>query len=195
MSSLIIRDLFYTIDDRIILSHVAMDVPEGACVVITGHNGSGKSTLLKLIHQGHPDISKNGRSVMLHQNINDNLFCTLTVFENLKLLGIDDKTVAEELLNRFKSRPSLHTCVAQLSGGERQRLALYMRLLMRPDLLLLDEFTSALDSATSRVLMQEVLDLTRQHNITTIIITHDFDLIQGIGCLHFEMDSGQLHQA
>lgn len=194
MNCLEIKDLSYVIEGRTILSHVAMDVPEGACAVITGHNGSGKSTLLKLIHRGHPNIIKKGRSVMLHQNINDNLFCTLSIFENFKLLGITDKTVVEELLNRFKSRPSLHTCVAQLSGGERQRLALYLRLFMRPDLLLLDEFTSALDTATSRILMQEMLTLTRQHNIATIIITHDFDLIQGIECLHFEMDSGRLNQ-
>lgn len=193
MNGLTIKDLSYTIDDRIILSHVTMDIPKGACVVITGHNGSGKSTLLKLIHQGHPNITKNGRSVMLHQNINDNLFCALTVFENFKLLGMDDKNVVEELLNRFKSRPSLHTCVAQLSGGERQRLALYMRLLMHPDLLLLDEFTSALDTETSHILMQEVLALARQCNITTITVTHDFSLIQGIECLHFEMNGGRLN--
>lgn len=195
MNCLTIKDFSYVIDDRMILKQVTLDVPEGACIVITGHNGSGKSTLLKLIHKGHPDIIKNGRSVMLHQNINDNLFCELTIFENFKLLGIDDKSVVEELLGRFKSCPSRYTCVAKLSGGERQRLALYMRLLMRPDLLLLDEFSSALDTQTSRVLMQEMLTLTRQHKITTIIVTHDFDLIQGLECTHFEMDSGHLCQA
>lgn len=193
MNGLTIKGLSYTIEDRIILRHVTMDIPKGACVVITGHNGSGKSTLLKFIHKGHPNIIKNGRSVMLHQNINDNLFCALTVFENFKLLGMDDKNVVEELLNRFKSRPSLHTCVAELSGGERQRLALYIRLFMSPDLLLLDEFTSALDTETSYILMQEMLALTRQRNITTITVTHDFNLIQGIECLHFEMDGGRLN--
>ena len=189
---LTIKNLSYTIDDRIILSQVSIDVAQGSRIIITGHNGSGKSTLLKLIHKGHPHIIKNEHSVMLHQNINDNLFCDLTVLENFQLLGIKNVAIVEELLARFKSHPSLHTCVARLSGVEHQRLAFYMRLLMRPDLLLLDEFTSALDRKTSHVLMQEMLALTKQHGITAIIITHDTQLIEDPTCKHFEMDSGRL---
>ena len=194
MNSLEIKDLSYVIDNRLILKHVTGTVAKAECVVITGHNGSGKSTLLKLIHEGRPGIIKQGKSVMMHQTINDNLFCGLTILENFNLFGIHDKKVMLELLGRFKSPLTLQTIVSNLSGGERQRLALYMRIFMRPDILLLDEFTSALDPVVSQDLMAETLTITQQRHITALIVTHDIDLIKEKGILytHWDMESGVL---
>lgn len=191
--TLSIYNLSYKIGERIILEHVSAKLPQGSCVMITGHNGSGKSTLLKLIHKGHPNIKKQGVSIMMHQNINDNLFGTLTIADNFHLVGANDTAWIHTMLNRFRSKPSVNTLVGSLSGGERQRLALYMRLWMKPQFLLLDEFTSALDPKSSSELMKEVITMSQDHNITTLIVTHDLDVLKNhSGYVHWEMEHGHL---
>lgn len=193
MITLRIQNLTYKMGERTILDHVSVDVPQGSCVMITGHNGSGKSTLLKLIHAGNPSIIKRGTSVMMHQNMNDNLFGSLTIAENFYLVGARDTGWLNRMLDRFRSRPTLNTCVGDLSGGERQRLALYMRLHMKPQFLLLDEFTSALDPKSSTELMEEVVDISRKENMTIFIVTHDLDVLHDhSGYIHWEMEHGRL---
>lgn len=68
---------------------------------------------------------------------------------------------------------SLHTKVKELSGGQRQSLALIMATMNKPDLLLLDEHTSALDPKTSDIVMQKTKDIVEKHNIPTLMITHN----------------------
>ncbi len=198
MNSISIHNLTHTIEDRTILKNISLSIPKGQCVMITGHNGSGKSTLLKLIQEGHPDIDKAGKSVILHQNINDNLFCGLTILENFQLFCGKRSvnkiySTIQQYLSRFKSKPSPYTTVSRLSGGERQRLALYMRLMMKSDILLLDEFTSALDPETTLLLMDEVIDLTKEQNMTVILVTHDLSLIKSrSGFMRVEIENGKL---
>lgn len=193
MISLRIKSLTHKIGERTILDGVSAEVTQGSCVMITGHNGSGKSTLLKLIHSGHPSIIKHGQSVMMHQNINDNLFGSLTIAENFYLIGARDTIWINSMLDRFRSRPTPHTRVSELSGGERQRLALYMRLCMKPQFLLLDEFTSALDPQSSTELMEEVIRISRDENISILIVTHDLDVLNDhSGYIHWEMEHGRL---
>lgn len=193
MNTLSIKHLSYTLGERKILDNVSTSVSQGSCVMITGHNGSGKSTLLKLIHKGHPKITKRGMSVMMHQNVNDNLFGSLTIAENFYLVGARDTAWTQSMLARFRSRPSPQTRVSDLSGGERQRLALYMRLHLMPQFLLLDEFTSALDPRSSTELMEEVMRISRQENMTIFIVTHDLDVLEDhTGYIHWDMEHGRL---
>lgn len=192
--TLYITNLYHKIGERTILEGISARLTQGSCVMITGHNGSGKSTLLKLIHKGHANITKKGVSVMMHQHINDNLFGALTVEENFHLIGAYDETWIQSMLGRFRSKPSPKTLVANLSGGERQRLALYMRVWMKPQFLLLDEFTSALDPQSSLELMEEVISLSCEHRVTTIIVTHDLDVLKNnTGYIHWEMEHGRLN--
>ena len=164
--------------------------PPGEFVAIIGQSGCGKSTLLSLISgiieptegavlvDGVP-VAGPSRKVgyMLQQ---DYLFEWRTILENA-LLGAEiqgaDMRLAREratqLLTRYGLGQFLHHLPRQLSGGMRQRVALARTLCTEPDVVLLDEPFSALDSQTRIALADEVTEILRREGKTAILVTHD----------------------
>jgi NitT/TauT family transport system ATP-binding protein len=172
------------------LRRISLSVAAGEFVAIIGQSGCGKSTLLSLISgilqptegavliDGKP-VRGPSRKVgyMLQQ---DYLFEWRTILENAvlgaEIQGADmgkARERAAQLLTRYGLGRFLDYLPRQLSGGMRQRVALARTLCTDPDVVLLDEPFSALDSQTRLALADEVADILRRERKTAILVTHD----------------------
>jgi NitT/TauT family transport system ATP-binding protein len=172
------------------LKDISIAVAPGEFVAVIGPSGCGKSTLLSLISglvaptdgavliDGKPITGPNRKvGYMLQQ---DYLFEWRTILENT-LLGAEIQGVAmaqareraTQLLTRYGLGQFLNHLPRQLSGGMRQRVALARTLCTEPDIVLLDEPFSALDSQTRLALADEITEILRREAKTVILITHD----------------------
>ena len=172
------------------LSNISLSIKAGEFVAIIGPSGCGKSTLLSLISgilkptggavllDGRP-VTGPSRKVgyMLQQ---DYLFEWRTILENAvlgaEIQGADMARARERataLLTRYGLGQFLHHRPRQLSGGMRQRVALARTLCTEPDIVLLDEPFSALDSQTRLALGDEIGEILRRERKTAILVTHD----------------------
>jgi NitT/TauT family transport system ATP-binding protein len=172
------------------LKAVSLTVAPGEFVAIIGPSGCGKSTLLSLISgivtPTEGAVLIDGRSVagpsrkvgyMLQQ---DYLFEWRTILENT-VLGAEIQGApmakarerASQLLTHYGLGQFLNHRPRQLSGGMRQRVALARTLCTDPDIVLLDEPFSALDSQTRLALAEEITEILRREAKTVILVTHD----------------------
>jgi putative ABC transport system ATP-binding protein len=181
------------------LKDVRLQIREGSFLAIMGPSGSGKSTLLNII--GCLDIPTKGRILLEGQDISKlsesnlaqvrgrkigfifqqfNLISSLTALENVMLPMIFQSTSdksrrkrAQELLLAvgLADRASHHP--AELSGGEQQRVAIARALANEPKLILADEPTGNLDSATGQKIMDILMKLHREYGKTIVVATHD----------------------
>ncbi len=180
-----------------ILDDVSLDIPTKQMVAIVGPSGSGKSTLLGLIAgldkptggsiildgvdiTGLPEreMTRYRRQKIGYIFQSFHLIPTLTAQENvavpLELNG--DPTArerAEELLVAVGLRDRSGHYPVQLSGGEQQRVAVARAFACRPSILLADEPTGNLDSATGRQVIDLLLGLNRDHGSSLVLVTHD----------------------
>jgi putative ABC transport system ATP-binding protein len=182
-----------------VLGGVSLSVPGGQFVSIIGPSGSGKSTLLNLIAgldvptsgrvlvAGHDlgALSDDGRSDLRLRRIgivfqSFNLLPSFTVEENvrcpLEFAGERDRTAvarARAALTEVKLPESAFgRRPAELSGGEQQRAAIARALVTQPELLLADEPTGNLDSATGQVVLDLLRRLNLEKRLTVILVTH-----------------------
>jgi ABC-type lipoprotein export system ATPase subunit len=181
------------------LNNVSLDVKRGEFVALVGRSGCGKSTLLNLA--GAMDFPTSGQVLLdgvstaslmdagltqlrrekvgfIFQSFQ--LLHTLTVFENVELpLLLAGKTnVREAALERLawvELDDLGHRYPHQLSGGQMQRVAIARALIHSPRLLLADEPTGNLDTATGNLILELLQRLTRQHNTVTIMATHSVE--------------------
>ena len=199
-----------------VLQAVDLNVAHHEVVCLIGASGSGKSTLLRCVNllEGvdagrivvdgtditAPDVDVNRvrrRIGIVFQAFN--LFPHMTVLANITLapkraLGLDAPAAEEralELLERFGLLDKRQEFPDRLSGGQQQRVAIVRALAMRPDLLLLDEVTSALDPE----LVAEVLNLIRElaaGGMTMVIATHEMGFARDIANRVCFLDSGRI---
>jgi putative ABC transport system ATP-binding protein len=180
-----------------ILDDVSLDIPAKQMVAIVGPSGSGKSTLLGLVAgldrptsgsiivdgvdiTGLPesDMTRYRRQKIGYIFQSFHLIPTLTALENvavpLELSGdAAARRRAEELLTAVGLRDRSGHYPVQLSGGEQQRVAVARAFACHPPILLADEPTGNLDSATGRQVIDLLLGLNRDHGSTLVLVTHD----------------------
>lgn len=176
------------------LRGVDLDLVPGEVVVLLGPSGSGKSTLFNIL--GGLDAPTGGELVYRdHDLVNAdddaltryrcehvgfvfqfyNLLPALTARENVALVHdiVDRYLPAEEALQMVGLADRMDHFPAQLSGGEQQRVAIARAVAKRPDILLCDEPTGALDVETGRVVLKALLSVNQTLGTTTAIITHN----------------------
>lgn len=185
--------------DVVALHDATLDVAPGEFLVILGPSGSGKSTLLNLI--GGMDRPTSGRVWHRERELSSlddsqltlyrrdtvgfvfqfyNLVPTLTAYENVLVateLAEHPIDPAEALRMVGLERRAEHF-PAQLSGGEQQRVAIARAIAKRPELLLADEPTGALDLEMSRTVLTLIQNLNREQGLTTVVITHNAAISQ-----------------
>ncbi len=181
------------------LRGIDMDLVEGELVVMLGASGSGKSTLLNIL--GGLDVPTSGEVTYRDIDIagaNDreltryrrnhvgfvfqfyNLIPSLTARENVAAVTeiAHNPMTPEAALELVGLTPRMDHFPAQLSGGEQQRVAIARAIAKRPDVLLCDEPTGALDSATGVLVLAALDTVNRETGTTTVIITHNASIGQ-----------------
>ena len=185
-----IKNLSYSFGNNPILKDINIHVNENEMVAIVGSSGVGKSTLFNLIagvlKKQTGKITINGSedyigkvAYMLQKDL---LFEHKTIIDNvilpLIIAKIDKKEALEEgnkILKQFNLDKYAHKYPQQLSGGMRQRVALIRTYMFKKNIFLLDEAFSALDAITKKELHKWYLDLKKEFNLTTLLITHDIE--------------------
>lgn len=192
MSLLEFQNVSYVSEEKEILKNITVSIEQSDFISITGPSGSGKSTLLKLcshlISPTDGTVMYKGKNfteynpVELRKSI---MYCFQTpylfgdtVMENITFpfsirnVKFDQKK-ADELLALFQMESGfMNQEVKNLSGGEKQRIALIRCLLFKPEILLLDEITSALDDHNASI-VENVIRSLNQEGITILWITHN----------------------
>ena len=185
-----IKNLSYSFGNNPILKDINIHVNENEMVAIVGSSGVGKSTLFNLIagvlKKQVGKITINGSedyigkvAYMLQKDL---LFEHKTIIDNVILpliIGkVDKKEALEEgnkILKQFNLDKYANKYPQQLSGGMRQRVALIRTYMFKRNIFLLDEAFSALDAITKKELHKWYLDLKKEFNLTTLLITHDIE--------------------
>ena len=164
------------------LKDVSFSVPKNSFLSIIGPSGAGKSTLMRVIlglmkHSGGEIVRNFSRPAMVFQNYA--LFPWLTALENvefgLRMNGMPRKVrehVAHEKLREVGLERFENHYPAALSGGQRQRVGLARALAISPDLLIMDEPFSNLDTITSEALKADLLKIWRTYGMTIIMVNH-----------------------
>ena len=176
------------------LRDVDLDIARGEFIVLLGPSGSGKSTLLNIL--GGLDTPTAGEVSYCDHRLDGadetaltrfrrdhvgfvfqfyNLIPSLTVRENVQLVAdiATDPMPVDEAVERVGLAPRRDHFPAQLSGGEQQRVAIARAIVKRPDVLLCDEPTGALDYQTGKRVLETIERINRELGTTVVVITHN----------------------
>lgn len=186
-----IQEITKSFDGEPVLDHISLNIEDGEIVSILGPSGSGKTTLLNLIlgivrtDEGRilyngSDITftpmeKRGFNIVFQDYA---LFPNLNAYKNI-VYGLKNRPLISteeevlELIELLNLKSHLDKKVDQLSGGQKQRVALARTLVMKPQILLLDEPLSALDGVIKESIKERIRHIAREFHLTTIIVTHD----------------------
>ena len=184
-----IKNLSKKYDENFVLENLNLRLIEGEIISIVGTSGSGKTTLLncvsgicnfdigeifvnsKPVHLLDPNKRNIGfvfqeSTLLPHLNVLDNITFNLKNIDKEKLSCLLEKIQISKLIERYPH---------ELSGGEVQRVSVARSLIRRPDLLLLDEPFTNLDSISKKKTKELILNLIKKTNTTTIIVSHDIN--------------------
>lgn len=184
-----------------VLRKVTLSIASGEFTGIIGPSGSGKSSLVNTISFLDSDFS--GEYLFNHQNVYQcgdaelsrirnqtvgfvfqsfHLIETNTVFENVELpllyAGLNHKEARKkvmDMLQMVRIADKADNLPSQLSGGQKQRVAIARALVNNPSFIVADEPTGALDTATSKEILDLFKQLNDKHKITILMVTHDKD--------------------
>ena len=200
MSKLEIKNLCFSYDKvSPVIDDISLSIDKGSFIAILGHNGSGKSTLAKLIvgllekSDGQiffddEEITKKNikklqtKTALVFQNP-DNQFIGATVEDDIAF-GLENRQVPhdqmQDEINKFAKSVGMLEYLdkepVNLSGGQKQRVALAGALILRPDILILDEATSMLDPKGKATVRKVIKRIHKENpDLTIISITHDID--------------------
>ncbi len=182
------------------LQGVTLEIEEGEIVAVIGPSGSGKSTLMNVV--GCLDVPTDGRYELNGQDISEmsdsrlseirgqqigfvfqtyNLLPRLTARANVELplmynSGVNRRRRATDALEMVGLGDRANHKPTELSGGQQQRVGIARALVKQPSIMLADEPTGNLDSASSEEIMSLLKALNREQGLTLMIVTHEFDI-------------------
>ena len=212
----VIRDLYKSFGDIEVLKGVSLEVAKGGVICIIGPSGSGKSTLLRCINglvpidQGSIRVAKfdvhklktDEEKIALRKEVSIvfqqyNLFPHKTALENVMMAPIhvlkeDREKVrvrAAALLKKVGLSAKADAYPGELSGGQQQRVAIARSLAMRPEVMLFDEVTGALDPETVKEVLNTIKALA-QDGMTCILVTHEMRFAREIADEVYFTDGG-----
>ena len=218
MSSTILKldQITKSYDNQIIFSNLSLEIKKGEVVVVLGPSGCGKSTLLRCMNglesiqageillEDEVIINQHKKMHLVRQKIgmvfqSYELFPHLNVLQNITLGPIKaqnrDKVEvvkeAEQLLERVGLLEKKNAYPHQLSGGQKQRVAIVRALCMKPEILLFDEVTAALDPEMVREVLDVMLSLAKEGS-TMVIVTHEMQFARAIADRIIFLDEGQI---
>ena len=203
-------------DNQIIFSNLSLEIKKGEVVVVLGPSGCGKSTLLRCMNglesiqageillEDEMISNQHKKMHLVRQKIgmvfqSYELFPHLNVLQNITLGPIKaqnrDKVEvvkeAEQLLERVGLLEKKNAYPHQLSGGQKQRVAIVRALCMKPEILLFDEVTAALDPEMVREVLDVMLSLAKEGS-TMVIVTHEMQFARAIADRIIFLDEGQI---
>ncbi len=202
------------------VGRISFSVEEGEFVGIMGASGSGKTTLLNCIStidrvtSGHIYVGDRDITTLKGNALNRfrreelgfifqefNLLDTLTAYENIALAlsiqNVREREIRErviELAGRFGIEKILGKYSYEMSGGEKQRVAAARALITNPELVLADEPTGALDSKSSRYLLESMKQMNETRKATILMVTHDAFTASYAGRVIFIKDGLIFHE-
>jgi polar amino acid transport system ATP-binding protein len=209
-----IRDVHKSFGDLEVLKGVSLDVMKGDVICIIGPSGSGKSTLIRCVNALN-DI-QSGSILVEGLEVNDpkldklklrkrvgmvfqqyNLFPHKTALQNVMMAPVrvlkQDKAAAEEsaraLIKKVRLEGKENSYPGELSGGQQQRVAIARSLAMKPDVMLFDEVTAALDPETVGEVLQTIKDLA-EDGMTCILVTHEMGFAREVADRIYFTDGG-----
>ncbi|WP_265693972.1 ABC transporter ATP-binding protein [Providencia rustigianii] len=215
MSYVIAENLTKSFGQNQVFSDIQFTIEKGEFITLLGPSGCGKSTLLRCIAGlEQPD---SGELYINRQNITHQpaqqrgvgmvfqsyaLFPNMTVSENIafglkmrKVSGQEREKAVADVIEMVELQGKENQYPHQLSGGQRQRVALARALVMKPQILLLDEPLSALDARIRKHLRQQIREIQRELGLTTIFVTHDQDEAMIMSDRIFLMNKGAIIQS
>ncbi|MCA6450149.1 MAG: ATP-binding cassette domain-containing protein [Chitinophagaceae bacterium] len=202
-----IKNIHKEFNGRVILDGISAVMEAGKCNLIIGSSGSGKTVLTKcmvgLFRPERGSILYNGEEMltmdneqrkMLRQQIGmlfqgTALFDSMTVEQNV-LFPLDmftnwtlaqKKKRADEVLARVNLVDAHKRYPSEISGGMKKRVGIARAIVLNPKYLFCDEPNSGLDPQTSMVIDKLILEITREYNITTVVVSHDMNSVMEIG--------------
>ncbi|MBD8122995.1 MULTISPECIES: amino acid ABC transporter ATP-binding protein [Pseudomonas] len=211
-----LRDVHLSFGSNRVLQGIDLQVQRGQAVSIIGPSGSGKSTILRCItgllaaergsiRVGDTDVhalKHEAQRIELRKRVGFvfqqfNLFPHLSVLENLviaprKVLGethANAEKHARALLAKVRMEHKADAYPGQLSGGQQQRVAIARALAMRPELILFDEVTSALDPETVGEVLTVIRELTEE-GMTCVLVTHEMRFAEDISDVVYFTENG-----
>jgi len=217
LSQIEIKSLNAYYDKLHVLKDINLNVEKGEILSLIGPSGSGKSSLLKMLvgllkpksgnvilNNNQLNYSNNSDLRIIREKIaivfqQYNLFQNMNVLKNVciaptKIQKRDKKQVEEQAINLLEKvglKDKLKSYPDELSGGQQQRVAIARALCLNPEILLLDEVTSALDPE----LVQEVLDSVRllaSEGMTMLIVSHEMSFVKEVSSRVVFMDNGSI---
>jgi phospholipid/cholesterol/gamma-HCH transport system ATP-binding protein len=195
-----IKGLHKSFNHNVILNGIDLTVHKGENLVVLGKSGSGKSVLIKclvgLVEPDEGEVFVFGKEIssLNYKELNETrikigflfqnaaLYDSMTVRENLdfplkhhnKKLSREErgKIIIDEL-DSVGLKDAIDKMPSELSGGMSKRIGLARTLILKPDIMLYDEPTTGLDTATAKEISALILEMQKKNNISSIIITHD----------------------
>ncbi|WP_138432010.1 ABC transporter ATP-binding protein [Fodinibius saliphilus] len=194
-----IRNLTKSFGSNLVWKDVSFSIEDGETVAIIGRSGCGKSVLVKhlnaLMYPDSGEVIIDGRNVFDLEYIalrkmrqrfgvlfqGSALFDSLNTFENIAFplryfTELNEEEITDkvmEALGMVNLAGTSEKSPAELSGGMRRRVALARATILQPDFLIYDEPTSGLDPKTSEEINQLIISMSKNLNITSIVVTHD----------------------
>jgi phospholipid/cholesterol/gamma-HCH transport system ATP-binding protein len=202
-----IQHIYKSFGDKVILEDISAVMEAGKCNLIIGTSGSGKTVLTKcmvgLFQPNEGKILFDGKDMLameqderklLRQQIGmlfqgTALFDSMTVEENVlfplnmftQWTTTEKKKRVDEVLNRVNLQEAHKKYPAEISGGMKKRVGIARAVVMNPHYLFCDEPNSGLDPQTSMVIDKLIQEITKEYNITTIVVSHDMNSVMEIG--------------
>ena len=199
-----------------VLKDISVDINKGDVVFVIGPSGSGKSTFLRCLNRleeptrGHiffegTDITDPKTNIDKHRQKMGMVFQQFNLFPHMdimkiltigpvKLQGISQEEAEKEamrLLERVGLADRAHAYPSQLSGGQKQRIAIVRALCMKPDVMLFDEPTSALEAEMVGEVLNVMRDLAEE-KMTMVVVTHEMGFAREVATRVLFMDGGYI---